>query len=767
MKSYKNCQALFSDSFWLWSRSSLLDERDRRLHFRRCFELDNVPQSVEVRVTADSYYTLYVNGMYVNRGPARGFQRHWPFDRIDLAPYLRKGRNVLAVLVYQLGISNYSYAYEDSSGFLLSGKVDTLNIGTDDNWKFREAPGYIRAVARGSGQYCFQEFFDCRNGDDDWVSLGYDDSAWLNISVKAENLRTVGVMPWHEFEERHIPLLTNDILKPSMRIAISRHRPAENWREIQHIGWIYNRENPVWEAAPGNAESIEFTAGITAQLIDFGKEVVGNLIFDAVAEDDGECLDYMIAESLSGISPDFPDASQPPTTLFGGRLILKQRNNHHELTMPWGFRYLVLLRRGSGTIIVSASVRNTIYPLLVDGTFISSDKRLNEIWKISAHTQRCCMVDAYIDCPWRENAQWWGDALVQSQNTFRLSADSRLMERGLRQISKQKTPNGLTYGMAPTCGHRCILPDYSAMWIVTLMAHYRQTGSPEMWLELRETADGILNYFQEQCEETGLLSFDPRYWLFLDWCPALFKKGIPTVLNLIYLWALQSAHDLAVITDDMERARRFEMEKKRLQQAITAKLYNSETQLLYDGITHAGVPVTTASPHAAALGILLDLLPQAHDTWLEKILLPLLRGDRKLELLPSSYFMYYIFEAVKLKGYHREVIDNIRRWWSEFVECGLSTTPENWLEKTVPGRMSMCHAWSAHPLVHFSEILLGVRQLAPGWEKISFDPLMTPGEKVSGSVPTPFGTIEVSWDWTAAEPKKNIRLPSGIKIVDP
>ena len=37
------------------------------------------------------------------------------------------------------------------------------------------------------------------------------------------------------------------------------------------------------------------------------------------------------------------------------------------------------------------------------------------------------MTDSYVDCPWREQAQWWGDARVQAANTLHLSADPRML----------------------------------------------------------------------------------------------------------------------------------------------------------------------------------------------------------------------------------------------------------------------------------------------------------------------------------------------------
>jgi hypothetical protein len=403
-------------------------------------------------------------------------------------------------------------------------------------------------------------------------------------------------------------------------------------------------------------------------------------------------LDFMVCESLSGCVPDLPDADKPVITSFGGRIILKKGINKHELTLPWGFRYLILLRRDSSNINVRAFVRQTIYPLKATGGFHSSDENLNSIWNISVHAQRCCMVDSYVDGPWRENAQWWGDALVQAKNTFRLSNDTRLMERGLRQIAVQKTPDGLTYGMAPTCGHNCILPDYSAMWIITLYAHYWQTGKNNMWLELRDTVDGIFDYFESQLSSLGLLLYDDRYWLFIDWNPNLYKSDISTSYNLIYLWALQSALKLAQSTNDNKRMKQYKNSIEKLNDAIKKHLFDAKTGFLYDGLTLDGEKVKQNSPHAAALGIITNLFPEKHELWLDKILRPLLSGNRTERLLPSSYFMYYIFEAVKSKAYPREVIDCILRWWKEFVDDDCSTTPENWLEKMVRGSWSRCHA---------------------------------------------------------------------------
>ena len=127
--------------------------------------------------------------------------------------------------------------------------------------------------------------------------------------------------------------------------------------------------------------------------------------------------------------------------------------------------------------------------------------------------------------------------------------------------------------------------------------------------------------------------------------------------------------------------------------------------------------------------------------------------------------MFYVFEALKKKGKRAEIVDCIRRWWKDFLDIGCSTTPESWPEQLDRGFWSMCHAWSAHPIYNFSDLILGVTPVEPGWKKIVFDPVMTKGEKACGTVPSPLGLIRAEWDWTGEEPVKKIEVPAGMEIL--
>ena len=74
------------------------------------------------------------------------------------------------------------------------------------------------------------------------------------------------------------------------------------------------------------------------------------------------------------------------------------------------------------------------------------------------------------------------------------------------------------------------------------------------------------------------------------------------------------------------------------------------------------------------------------------------------------------------------------------LDRGYTTTEEIWNGK--PGKDSLCHAWSAHPIIHFSNILLGVWQEGPGWKRVRFRPTLLRLSSVRGKVAVPQGIIE-------------------------
>ena len=73
------------------------------LHFRRVFSLAVQPQTFPIRISADNRFRLVVNGKFVASGPEWSDINHWRYESVELAPYLNKGKNTVAVVVWNWG----------------------------------------------------------------------------------------------------------------------------------------------------------------------------------------------------------------------------------------------------------------------------------------------------------------------------------------------------------------------------------------------------------------------------------------------------------------------------------------------------------------------------------------------------------------------------------------------------------------------------------------------------------------------------------------
>lgn len=89
-------------------------------------------------IAVDSKYWLWINGELVvfegglKRGPAPGATY---YDRVDMAPYLKKGNNVIALLVWHFGKNGFSHVNSGTAALLFSARASGVTIVSDKNWQ--------------------------------------------------------------------------------------------------------------------------------------------------------------------------------------------------------------------------------------------------------------------------------------------------------------------------------------------------------------------------------------------------------------------------------------------------------------------------------------------------------------------------------------------------------------------------------------------------------------------------------------------------------
>ncbi|TSA30788.1 MAG: alpha-L-rhamnosidase [Verrucomicrobiaceae bacterium] len=748
---------IFKKARWIWPDNHGWDLHNSYALFRKKFRLENVPVRALLAITADQSYQLYLNGRYVCRGPARGFQKSWPYDEVDVSSYLRKGRNVLAVRAHHPGFSNFQYVTQGWAGLLVAAKWGKTEIFSDKSWRCRRQTGLRRDTVPVSLQLFCQEHIDLREEPPDWMEPGFDDSGWTSPAVE----HPWNGMPWYELEPRGIPMLEEKEVAPVRCLGTAEGRCRAGYLDTRDITRIRHAEGLTHRMEDISVGSVAVLPTgkkrFRSYLIDFGWTVVGSVGFEIAGAKGGEIVDTLHVETID------PDTLEPHfipdrhcRMAFGHRLICRPGDQTHVFYHAFGFRFMVLtVRDNEADLVIRPFLRTTLYPLAKKGGFQSSDAALQRIWETCAWTQRVCSLDAYIDTPWREQAQWWGDARVQAKNTFFYSGDTRLFRRGIAQIAGQSLQNGLTYGHAPTMAHSCILPDFTLIWFITIWDYYWQTGSLEPFEAHQRTILEALKYFKDKTDsKTGLVSYDERYWLFLDWT-GLPKEGSSTIYNLWLLIALERMAEMYRKARMPAEARSLTAWAGRLRKALS-KLVRRDG-LLCDGLTATGKLIKTTSIHAQTLAILAGFEPQHDAARVENVLLPFIRQQHVPEIYPSCYWITYVFEVLTARGHSAEVLEFIRDKWTPMSEHG--TTWEVFNPRL--GDESFSHAWSAHPLYHLMQTVGGIRQTAPAWDKILFQPTFE-GDRAETIVPTPHGPIRGAWERTAAEIKVRLDLPKGI-----
>ena len=186
------------------------DAPNQWLAFRKDVTLDSVPDKAVARIAADSKYWMWVNGDLVvfegglKRGPTPCDSY---FDRLDLAPYLKKGENRIALLLWYFGKDGFSHKSSGAPQLWF----DCPALGAD-GWKVRVHPAYGTAEDLPAPNYRLPESsiaFDARKDIEGWQTgsmEGFSPAASLENSLGRLHLRPIP--QWKDFGIKEIPFET-------------------------------------------------------------------------------------------------------------------------------------------------------------------------------------------------------------------------------------------------------------------------------------------------------------------------------------------------------------------------------------------------------------------------------------------------------------------------------------------------------------------------------------------------------------------------------
>ncbi|MCK4617594.1 hypothetical protein KAT45_01700, partial [Candidatus Aerophobetes bacterium] len=392
--------------------------------------------------------------------------------------------------------------------------------------------------------------------------------------------------------------------------------------------------------------------------------------------------------------------------------------------------------------IYSVGINFSTYPVEYRGAFSSSDELLNQIWGVARYTLQLSMQDAYIDGPFREQAQWIGDAHVEALANYYTFGDTRLIARCLRQIGQSQLPEGITSAVWPK-KWPSILPDYSLLWIISLWDYYQYTDNRDLVEELYPRVKRALAWFESYLDQYSLLS-DVSGQIFIDWAD-LDKRGEITVLNCFYYKALVDTSQMAQLLGKKDEAVQYQQLATEVKAAINSRLWSNDIGVYVD-CRVGDVLSKTISQHANSLAVLYDI---AEVDKQDRIYSYILARGKGVVGVGTPYFMFYVLQALFHSGRYQEAVEIIRERWGEMLKKGATTFWEVFGDWS-PSR---CHGWSSGPAMLLSAEILGVQPIAPGFKVFQIQPHPVDLTWAKGVVPIPLGNISVAWQevWEEAE----------------
>jgi len=698
------------EAVWIGSDHPF-DLHEAYLCFRRAWRIERQPERAELFIAADSRYKLWINGQFVARGPARSWPQAQCVDRLDLAPYLQSGNNVLAAQVYQPGYSHFAYVHRGAAG-LLAWLVcdDETRLMTDRDWQTRRDPSFAAIVPRISIYGTGVEERDL-SLDEDWQSPGYDDSRWAHARVVAP----LGGYPWTGMQLRPLPLLVEREIPMTLietRRGLSSAADSDIHLTLRR-GW-FPAEPHALAAGAGDWFAPMLTEGEALYwLYDLERDYIGQGWIEIENAGGEERVSVSYAEKIRDGQLILSDPGTYCRVRMTDRFRLRTGNQVAETFALRGGRYLLFQTVGPAgpNLRLRFQARIAEYPLEISRPLETSDPLLARIIRLCEDTFRACLLDGFIDSTWRESSQWTGDALPQALIMASMSGDTRPLRRVIEMAAQGAYPDGVLPSVLPGEVHAYTVVDYDFIWVELLSLYRKLSGDEEFVTARWPTLVKMLDRFHQDLNPDGLIISQPGRRLFLDWAP-LSRNEPNAVYNLRYLLALRAAASLAAARHATDEADRWNAQASVLRDAVRLAFWR-------DGVWYDDAERTTFSQLAAALALLAGAAePKEQAVLLEAIAARSLDPDDEPPstalragvpgkmVLASPFMHHYIFEALRQGGRSDEVVEIIRRRWGRWAGAGYPTTRpttwENWNVDFPDG--SQCHAFSAHPRYHLAEI---------------------------------------------------------------
>lgn len=682
-------------AMWI-SSAHTQSEPNTWITYRKDLNIDHKPDSLLAKIGADTKYWLWVNGELavreggLKRGPKPGAGY---YDVVDIAPYLRKGENTIAILLWHFGKNGFSHANSGTAGLIFEAIGDGIEIISDASWK-----GDIYKAFENTGAPCpnyrlpeSNIRYDARKKLKGWNQPGFKGKiSSCSVITEANN------PPFGELIERPIPQWKDYGLKDFSTIT------------------------------QGNGDTVRCRLPYNAQV-----------------------TPYLKVKAPAGMKIDILTDNYSGGSAYNVRAEYITADGTQEYENPgWMNGHEVLYVIPAGVEVLDLKFRESGYDTEFTGDFECDDPFLNDLWKRSARTLYITMRDNYMDCPDRERAQWWGDAVNELGETFYALSPSawKLAKKGIYELINWQRDNGVIFSPVPSGSWRKELP-LQMLASVGWYGFYTQYYFSDDDSFIKDIYPAVKKYLHEvwQLDSDGLVISRPGDWNWGDWGENI---DLDVLTNSWYYLALKAEKEFAIISGNTLDVAEIEDMMRGIENSFddrfwTGKAYRSPS---YKGET---------DDRAQAMAVVSGLASTDKYPYIKNIL--------NKEYHASPYMEKYVLEALFMMDEPDLAFDRMHKRYAKMMAYkDYSTLFEGWgIGVEGFGGGTINHAWSGGPLTMLSQKVCGISPTSPGFKTFTVNPQLGRLRHASATVDTRYGKIHVKLQRKGKGIRAEISIPEG------
>ncbi len=743
-------------AFATWVRADVPILEHSFYNFRRRFQL-HTAQTACLRIAAESDYVFFLDGVEVLRGQYQAYpeQRYYSEFSWDVAA----GTHTIAIQLYYCGRNFQTCVAAPEPGMWLELEFpDGTRVVSDAGFRARRDPAMLRnRLDCVDNQIGMVIGCDARLADD-WRTADYDDTAWRPA------------VPATAF---HSSVLKK---RPTADLQTGPFKPA---CVIRRAGLFRNPANDDGQrtyaevAMLDQFDAPENHANGTVLVGDLGSEEAGLLELRVRGARPGVVIDLAHGEHLN--ADGFVDRMVGARNFTDRYITSAAPEQSYTLSRRAGARFIQLDIAGPLPENIEFGIRPRTLPLPPAAEFEDGSSQTAVLRKASIHTLALCMHEHYEDCPWREQALYGFDSRQQMLFGYQVWGNYDYVEANLNLLGDSVLDNDLAAICAPSTLTPQI-PLFSLIWIVALAEHLRYAGHDRAWRRNRAVALRVTGRLTADFDEASGLYRNPSgnaVWNFYEWSAGLDGLGdsgdctdfshlgkAPGKLEAPFnLYLIELFEALAALTGEAA----WQTRADELRGAVMTRFFDASTHTLRtrDDETrrHEMVQVLALLHRAVPAG-------ERAAVW---------RHIRENDCIPMTLSpLYYLVKLVGEQGVPEDPTAAAylnERLRTLFLPMAQSVPGTMWeTEKGAAdfdGAGSLCHGWSALPVYVQAAVVMGVRPLTPGFERILIASALEGPAAFRGALPTPRGPVEMEFRraTTCAQGRIQLTIPENTEVV--